>query len=217
MNDAMHDALKILSIDDDAEIRYALQAVFDYQGWTALMAPDVETGLRLFDAQQPDLVLIDYHLPRINGIEGVRMLRTRSATVPIIVFTIDEDQTVADRFLEAGASDFALKPIKAPDIISRINLHIRLLESQRRATAPSEELSALRPAKGIGQPTLDLIEGALRGCAEPVSVDAIAGQTGLAYQTAYRYLQHLVATGRVEVSQTYGKIGRPKQSYHLKQ
>ena len=58
------------------------------------------------------------------------MLRALSHTVPIIVFTIDESQEVADQFLQAGASDFALKPIKAPDIISRIKLHLRLLERE---------------------------------------------------------------------------------------
>ena len=79
------------------------------------MAADVEEGLALFRKHQPDIVLIDYHLPRINGIEGVRMLRRLSPTVPILVFTIDENQEVANRFLEAGATDFALKPIKAPD------------------------------------------------------------------------------------------------------
>ena len=51
-------------------------------------------------------------MPGINGVEGVQMLRALSHTVPIIVFTIDESQEVADQFLQAGASDFALKPIK---------------------------------------------------------------------------------------------------------
>ena len=60
------------------------------------------------------------------------MLRALSHTVPIIVFTIDESQEVADQFLQAGASDFALKPIKAPDIISRIKLHLRLLEREHQ-------------------------------------------------------------------------------------
>lgn len=206
-------SLRILSIDDDEQIRYALRAVFEYQGWEAMMAQDVTEGLELFARRRPDLVLIDYHLPRINGLEGVRLLRKRDAEVPIIVFTIDENQEVADRFIEEGASDFALKPIKAPDIISRIYLHIRLLESRKQVKNAANERAT---AKGIVQPTLDLIEDCMRQSGDFISVESIAGNTGLAFQTTYRYLQHLASTDRVEVSQTYGKIGRPKQSYRLK-
>lgn len=121
--------LKILMIDDDEQILFALQAVFQFQKWSSISAKDVPTGIALFRAQHPDLVLIDYHLPQVNGIKGVQMIREIDAEVPIIVFTIDESQEVANRFMEAGASDFALKLIKVPDIISRIRLHVRLLNS----------------------------------------------------------------------------------------
>ena len=47
-------------------------------------------------------------------------------------------------------------------------------------------------------------------------METISERTGLAYQTTYRYLQHMVSQGLVEVSQSYGKVGRPKQKYRLK-
>lgn len=205
--------IKILSIDDEADIRYALKAIFDYQGWESFLAADVEEGLALFARRQPDIVLIDYHLPRINGVEGVRRLRKFSPTVPILVFTIDESQEVANRFLEAGATDFALKPIKAPDLISRINLHIRLLQSQQTNAAAQEPLLA----KGIGRPTLDLMLNYLQAQTDYVTVEQLAKGTGLAYQTAYRYLQYMQAEKLVETRSTYGKVGRPKQWYRCAQ
>ncbi len=209
--------IKILMIDDEEQILFALRAVFQFQGWDSISAKDVPTGLELFRNQHPDLVLIDYHLPQINGVKGVQMIRELDPDVPIIVFTIDESQEVANQFLEAGASDFALKPIKAPDIISRIRLHIRLMDSNRqlKQSIQSEERSAA-PAKGIGAATLELIEGALKNSDEYLDVEAISQRTGLAYQTAYRYLQHMLSQGQVEVSQIYGKVGRPKQKYRLK-
>ena len=118
----------ILCIDDDDEICFALKALFKLQKWQGLSANNMAEAIQKFRSNQPDIVLIDYHMPKINGIEGVRMLRKLSSDVPIIVFTIDESQQVADAFLEAGASDFALKPIKAPDIVSRIKLHLQLLD-----------------------------------------------------------------------------------------
>ena len=206
--------LKILMIDDDEQILFALRAVFQLQGWQSVSAKDVPTGLDLFRTQRPDLVLIDYHLPRINGVRGVEMIRELDAEVPIIVFTIDESQEVANRFIEAGASDFALKPIKVPDIISRIRLHIRLMESTRRLKRNQAEDRPM-PAKGIGSATLELIEDAFDGDSEFLTVEMISERTGLAYQTTYRYLQHMVAQNRIEVSQSYGKVGRPKQKYRL--
>lgn len=207
----MESNLKILMIDDNEQILLALQEVFRYQHWTPLLARDVASGLELFRAERPELVLIDYHLPKVNGIKGVRMLRELDADVPIIVFTIDESQQVADQFIEAGASDFALKPIKVPDIISRINLHIRLLESKRKLESWSHEQ---RP-KGIGEETLELIENCMKRSEEYWTVEEIAKLTGLAQQTTYRYLQYMVSENRVEVRQCYGKVGRPKQKYRL--
>ena len=208
----MENRLKILMIDDDEQILLALQEVFQYQNWESLLARDVTAGRDLFRSEKPDLVLIDYHLPRINGVKGVRMLRELDHDVPIIVFTIDESQQVADEFIEAGASDFALKPIKVPDIISRIHLHIRLLESKRKLESWSHEQ---RP-KGIGEETLELIEAYMKRSDEFWTVEEIAQATGLAQQTAYRYLQYLVSAERVEVRQCYGKVGRPKQKYRLR-
>ena len=209
--------IKILMIDDEEQILFALRAVFQFQGWDSISAKDVPTGLELFRTQHPDLVLIDYHLPQINGVKGVQMIRELDQEVPIIVFTSDESHEVANQYLEAGGSDFALKPIKAPDIISRIRLHIRLMDSNRqlKKNSQSEERSAA-PVKGIGVATLELIEGALEDSEEFLTVEAISQRTGLAYQTAYRYLQHMLSQGRVEVSQSYGKVGRPKQKYRLK-
>lgn len=206
--------LKILMIDDDEQILFALRAVFQFQGWQSVSAQDVPTGLELFRTQHPDLVLIDYHLPRINGVRGVQMIRELDSNVPIIVFTIDESQEVADRFIEAGASDFALKPIKAPDIISRIRLHIRLMESTQTVRKPRAEERTF-VTKGIGSATLELIEEAFGTGGEFLTVEEIAERTGLAYQTTYRYLQHMLTQNSIEVSQSYGKVGRPKQKYRL--
>lgn len=196
----------ILCIDDDEEICFALKTLFFTQNWTTAVSNDVPDGLRKFKRLNPSLVLIDYHMPGINGVEGVRMLRKLSATVPIIVFTIDESQAVADAFMEAGASDFALKPIKAPDIVSRIKLHLRLAQQQ---AAPHQA----NYAKGISNSTMDLILDYLRRCTQPVTANDIAGETGLAYQTVYRYLQHMTQQRLVAMDSVYGKVGRPKQLY----
>ena len=204
----MERKITILSIDDEENIRFALGELFRFQGWEACCAPTVEKGIEQFRLHRPDIVLIDYHMPGINGVEGVRLLRKLSHTVPIIVFTIDESQEVADQFLQAGASDFALKPIKAPDIISRIKLHLRLLEQQ------SIDVTF---TKGISHGTLELILNHLNRCSGPVTANDISKGTGLAYQTVFRYLQHMTQQNLIDVESIYGKVGRPKQVYRIRQ
>ena len=161
----MKENVTILSIDDDPQICFALGELFKFQGWRAVSASDVASGLEAFRRYSPDIVLIDYHMPGVSGIEGVKLLRRQSSSVPIIVFTIDESQTVADTFLAAGASDFALKPIKAPDIVSRIRLHLRLAGQNR----PEAALS-----KGISGGTLDIIMSFLSGQSDYVTANEIA-------------------------------------------
>ena len=203
--------IKILLVDDEVEILYALKAVIETQGWTGLIAQNVKQALEIYKTDSPDIILIDYHMPHINGVEGVKMFRRQDPDIPIIVFTIDEDQGVADKFLEAGASDFATKPIKAPDIISRIRVHIRLMESKR--TEKNDNWPYL--VKVIGSSTMELIKDAMSGEMQYLTVEEISGRTGLAYQTTYRYLQYLTTLEKVDVKSSYGKKGRPKQSYRL--
>ena len=200
----MERKITILSIDDEENIRFALGELLRFQGWEACCAPTVEKGIEQFRLHRPDIVLIDYHMPGINGVEGVRLLRKLSRTVPIIVFTIDESQEVADQFLQAGASDFALKPIKAPDIISRIKLHLRLLEREQ----PAQPLS-----KGLSEATLQLVLDSLKDGEDYMTVNEVAKSSGLAYQTVYRYLQYLIQNKKVEMVSIYGKVGRPRQLF----
>ncbi len=202
--------VKILCIDDDEDIRFALGELFAMQNWKSYAASSVAKGLEIFRRAEPDIVLIDYHMPGINGVEGVKLIRTFSPSVPIIVFTIDEEQEIADRFLEAGATDFALKPLKAPDLISRIRLHLRLLEQSRAfRTAP-------RLDKGLSEETMQVVLDTMREAKEEMTMEAIAKESGLAYQTVHRYLQHLIREKQVEAVSVYGKVGRPKQLFRLK-
>lgn len=201
----MERKITILSIDDEENIRFALGELFHLQGWNALSASNVKEGIKQFSLHKPDIVLIDYHMPGVNGVEGVRLLRELSHTVPIIVFTIDESQNVADQFLQAGASDFALKPIKAPDIISRIRLHLRLLEREYQNQIPL--------SKGLSEVTMQLVLDSLKEGEDYMTVNEVAKSSGLAYQTVYRYLQYLIQNKKVEMVNIYGKVGRPRQLF----
>lgn len=202
---------KILVIDDDKEILFSMSAICEISGWTPITALNVKDGINKFNIHEPDIVLIDYHMPVLNGIEGVKRLRKIDPNVPIIVLTVEENQEIADKFLEVGANDFALKPVKAPDIIARIKVHLKIKESIDTSQIKEDEY-----IKGISNETLDIIENYIDKGNEFYSINEIAKATGLAYQTVHRYLYHLENEDKVEISYIYGKIGRPQKKYRSK-
>ncbi|RRN69542.1 response regulator [Peribacillus simplex] len=206
--------MNILVIDDDASIQYMLSEICEFAGWNVDTANNGKEGLNVFAEKGADVVLVDYHMPEMDGIKTVGELRTLNADVPILVLTVDERQEIADRFLEAGATDFALKPVKAPDLISRIQLHARLAKLTQSATQQkSSEKKDVFVTKGISKRTLYHISDFLHSNREPFSVDTISKEVGLAYPTVYRYIMHLLDEGKVEIIVSYQKIGRPKNLY----
>lgn len=195
---------KILVIDDNEDILYALSEILNYKKWHAFLATSVQKGLEIFEKETIDLVIIDYHMPVINGMVGVKKIRSLSKNVPIIVLTVEENQSLADEFIAIGASDFALKPIKAPDLLARLSVHLFKAKSNWKT---------YKYAKGISQSTLRIIEEYMMKNNMDMTINKISEETGLAYQTVHRYLHYLVEENLVELDQSYGKIGRPKQYY----
>ena len=98
-----------------------------------------------------------------------------------------------------------MKPIKAPDIISRIKLHLRLLEREHQKQAPLD--------KGLSEATMQLVLDSLKEGEDYMTVNEVARSSGLAYQTVYRYLQYLIQNKKVEMVSIYGKVGRPRQLF----
>lgn len=211
----MADNISVLCIDDEENIRFALEAVISSQGWQAISAKNIKEAEKIIKKKMPTLILIDYHMPEINGLEGVRIIRSYDDNVPIIVFTIDSDLELAEKFMEAGATDFATKPIKAPDLISRINLHIRLLGESLDGESPGLPTDDIILPKGIGRSTLNLLVEELEIQDDYLTVEEISDLTDLSYQTTYRYLQFLESEHIIDVKINYGKIGRPKQRYKI--
>lgn len=204
--------LKILIVDDDECVRYTLNEICLFAGWQAVLARDGCEGLAIYDKQGADVILVDYHMSGMDGLVTVRELRKRAMDVPILVLTVDERQSVAEEFLDAGATDFAIKPVRAPDLISRIQLHLRLIRLTKLSSA-GPPLADVYVTKGISKPTLEHITQYLQAQEQPRHAEDVAKDLGLAYPTVYRYLTHLTQQGKVRIIVGYRKVGRPKHKY----
>lgn len=201
----------ILAVDDEKDILYMLQAIGNTMGWAVCGESNSIVAVSKVRTLRPDLILMDYHMPQQNGIATVQQIRKVDRRVPIIVLTIDDRQEIANEFLDAGASDFANKPIRVPDLVARINVHLKLLEQQRAMQG------RLLVNKGINEATLQMIADECRAVGDWFYIEEIAQQLGLAYQTTVRYLQYLVVRDELLVVNDYGKVGRPRNKYKYKE
>src|SRR5690349_6876159 len=123
--------MKVLVVDDDARVREALEIGIALQ-WadvTIISAADGETGLDRFFDEEPDIVLLDVNMPRMNGFEVVKAIRQVS-DVPIIMLTARGEDVDQVRALELGADDYVAKPF------SHLALMARMKAALRRAELP---------------------------------------------------------------------------------
>ncbi|WP_297598971.1 response regulator [uncultured Cetobacterium sp.] len=197
----------MLIIDDSEDICFAIAEFFLYKGWSVETANSVERSLEILKNKKFDIILIDYNMPYINGAVGTKLIRVLDKEVAIVALTVEGKEFVAERFFEAGADDFAIKPIKMLDLYSRVNVH---LNNKKRLKSEN-----FLP-KGIDRNTLNIVLGCLNSRKEYKDVDEISNLTGVATKTVNRYMNYLLDEEKVILNNIYGKIGRPKKEYKLK-
>jgi two-component system, OmpR family, KDP operon response regulator KdpE len=121
--------MKILVIDDDPRILEALDVglQLQWQDANVLTAADGEAGLELFFSEQPDVVLLDVTMPRMNGFEVLQAIR-RVSDAPVIMLTARADDVDQVRGLELGADDYIAKPFSHLALMARIRAVLRRAE-----------------------------------------------------------------------------------------
>jgi DNA-binding response OmpR family regulator len=117
----------LLFIEDDDAIRLALGLALEDEGYEVREAPDGRTGLAMFEAAEPDLVLLDLRLPDVSGFDVCRIMRANSI-VPIIMVTAQTDTYDMVAGLEAGADDYVTKPVVPKELAARIRAHLRRVQ-----------------------------------------------------------------------------------------
>ncbi|WES29872.1 response regulator [Varunaivibrio sulfuroxidans] len=105
--------VRILIIDDDLDLLEYFDAMLSAAGYEVLCEPSAESALKRIFADAPDLLLIDYHLPDLDGLSLLRTVRKRGLTVPAIMLTVNTDQNIAVQCFRNGANDFVTKPADA--------------------------------------------------------------------------------------------------------
>ncbi len=118
---------RILLADDDEMIVDALRYQLQKEGFDVLIAFDGETALDLARTQNPDLVLLDVMMPRLQGFEVCREIR-RESTVPILMLTARGEEKDRIIGLDTGADDYVVKPFGFRELMARIRANLRRVE-----------------------------------------------------------------------------------------
>lgn len=113
----------VLIVEDDESICTLLRYNLQSDGYRVVIAHDGDAGLHAVSEHRPDLVLLDWMLPKISGIEVCRILRRtpRSRDLPIIMVTAKDDEVDKVRGLQTGADDYVAKPFSIAELMARIS------------------------------------------------------------------------------------------------
>ena len=117
----------VLVVEDEDALSTLLQYNLEKEGYDVTVAADGEEALIQVDERLPDLVVLDWMLPKVSGIEVCRRLRSRSETrnVPIIILTARGEETDRIRGLDTGADDYVVKPFSMTELTARIRAVLR--------------------------------------------------------------------------------------------
>jgi len=118
---------RVLLVEDDPAQREILTYNLEADGFAVTRAEDGEEALMLADEAVPDVILLDWMLPNVSGIEVCRQLKTRPGTrgVPIIMISARSEEVDRVRGLETGADDYVIKPYSVIELMARVRAQLR--------------------------------------------------------------------------------------------
>jgi two-component system, OmpR family, response regulator MprA len=121
----MSDGSRVLIVDDEPAVREALQRSLAFEGYATETAVDGVDALARLEAYDPDAIVLDVLMPRMDGLTTARRLRAAGDRVPILMLTARD--TVGDRVsgLDAGADDYLVKPFELDELLARLRALLR--------------------------------------------------------------------------------------------
>jgi len=117
--------MKILIVEDETGIANFLKQGLEEEGYEVIVAHDGKRGYEISQNQKADLILLDWILPKMSGIEICRAIRKTDSKTPIIFLTAKDTVEETIEGLKAGANDYIKKPFSFEELVVRIKIHFR--------------------------------------------------------------------------------------------
>jgi response regulator of citrate/malate metabolism len=219
--------IRTLVVEDDALVAEVHASYVERVPGFAVagVAHRATEALELLASRPVDLVLLDFHLPDVKGLDMLRALHARSAApIDVIAVTAARDPETIRQAIAHGVSQYLVKPFAFATFADKLERYARYRAQVDDTAEPDQaEVDALLGTlrgptarslpKGLNATTLDNVRDAVRAAQTPLTASEVGGRCGLSRVTARRYLEHLAVEGIVTLSMRYGGTGRPEHLY----
>src|SRR5690349_5339228 len=124
---------RIIVVDDDIDIARFIEVNLKLQGYDVILAHDGETALQLIGTHQPALAIVDWMMPKLDGLDLTRRLRADPLTAPMPIILLTARGQTADKVigLTAGADDYLVKPFDTMELVARVRSTLRRNQETR--------------------------------------------------------------------------------------
>ncbi|WP_168735116.1 response regulator transcription factor [Mycobacterium ulcerans] len=171
--------MRILVVDDDRAVRESLRRSLSFNGYTVELAHDGVGALEMIASDRPDALVLDVMMPRLDGLEVCRQLRSTGDDLPILVLTARDSVSERVAGLDAGADDYLPKPFALEELLARMRALLR-------RTKPEDDEAADSVAMTFSDLSLD-----------PVTREVTRGARRISLtRTEFALLEMLIANPR---------------------
>ena len=149
--------MKIVVVDDEQAVRDSLRRSLSFNGYDIAIAEDGEQALDVIEKEQPDLVILDVMMPKMDGLEVCRHLRSHGDDRPILVLTARDGVSDREAGLDAGADDYLPKPFALEELLARVRSLLRRAAAE--ASGPSSQAEITFEDLKLNPDTRDVVRG----------------------------------------------------------
>lgn len=222
--------IRVLIVEDDPMVmEINAEFVSKLSGFMLVgKAFNGKDAISLINEVHPNLVLLDYFLPDINGLSLLQIIRNNNYPLDVILLTANREPQHIQEIFRAGVVDYIVKPFRFDRFQSALEqyrftfkkfkenrpLEQADLDVITRVQSKQSEVEDYLP-KGLNDRTMQQILQFMKGQEEPLSSEEVAIGTGLARVTVRRYLEYLEKKGDIVMEIQYGSVGRPMNKYRL--
>ncbi len=221
--------LRILIVEDDPMVAHIHKHYLDELKNFEIIDV-IDNGLEAFNfilehENEIDLVILDVHMPKLSGLEVLKLLREKNSNVSVIPITAISDNKTVSEFLNLGVVDYLVKPFSQErfnQAVYRCELKYKMFDSVSELSQSDIDQmfntkNETTLPKGLQENTLNYIETNIKQLkGQLVDVEEISALTNLSKVSLRKYLDYLVDINDIEKRIDYGTVGRPKYKYYIK-
>ncbi len=220
--------IKVLVVEDDPMVSdIHKKFINSIEGFTVhAIVTNGQDAIDMIEKENIDLVILDIFMPVMDGIETMKLIRSKGKDIDIILITAAVEGEIVKKCMRFGAVDYIIKPFKFERLSSSLDnyrkmFHARFEFPEKYEQSDIDSLfiskrdlnSSSDLPKGLQHSTLEKIIETMMGLDYAPSADEVAAICGISRVTARRYLEYLVYYGQAVIEPQYLKIGRPVNKY----